>query len=451
MELDFVTPPSKTYFCPLTNEFLLQPYQTVCCGNHLSATAVAQNQNGDCPFCGSKQLACILDKFYQRQLSAINVRCSNTNLGCKWIGNVALLKRHLNNEGGDAPRETAGNEYEFVDYDCSYVEVSCPAGCPEIIYRGNVKEHMIDSCIKREYKCQYCGYMATYEEIIVKHWPVCPDYILPCPNECGASGVTRAGMDSHVRRCPKTRIPCAFAYAGCPGYAASETPSAHTERNVGQHLDLLGGIVISMHSEVEKKNAQISHMERKMKQQDEAIRALTQQLQSLAGMLRDERPYPPPQNPAPFIQPPDVVVPSFYKYKRNDEWWFSHPFYSHVGGYKMCVGVCPNGAGKFKGSHVSLAFHVMRGPFDDDLVWPFRGELTVQLVNQKKMKSQLEETMSIHEDTVSEKATSRVMNGERNVAGFGFLQFVSHKQLKAMSGCLENDVLRIRILKINVA
>ena len=259
-------------------------------------------------------------------------------------------------------------------------------------------------------------------------------------------------MDSHIRRCPKTRVPCAFAYAGCPGYAVNEAPSAHMERYVGQHLELLGEIVLSMHSEMEKKNAQINYMERKMKQQDDALKALTQQLQSLTGILRpDERSYPPTQNSTPFIQPPDVVVPSFDKHKRNDEWWFSPPFYSHVGGYKMCAGVCPNGTGKFKGSHVSLTFHLMRGPFDDDLVWPFRGELTIQLINQKKMKSQLEETIHIHEDTVSEKATSRVMNGERNTAGFGFLQFVSHKQLAALSGCLENDSLRVRILKMAAA
>lgn len=449
--LDFVTTPSSSYFCPLTKEFLLQPYQTCCCGNHLSGTAVAQIQNGKCPFCGSVDLKCILDKFYQRQLSAINVRCPNSTLGCKWVGNVVFLQRHLNKEGANSKQEPTGNEYEFVDYDCSYVEVPCPAGCLEIVFRGDVKEHMIDSCVKREYKCEYCGYEASYEMIAVKHWPTCENYILPCPNECGAGDVTRGGMEAHLRRCPKSRVPCLFAYAGCPGYAATETPSAHMERCSGPHLELMAEKVQYLQGEMEKKNTQMSNMERKVRQQDDAIKALTRQLQSLASIVGEEYSFPPPKNLQPFIPPPDIVVPSFDKLKRNDEWWFSPSFYTHVGGFKMCVGVCPNGSGKFKGSHVSVTFHLMRGPFDDDLVWPFRGELTVQLINQKKGKSQLEETANIHEDTVSEKATSRVMNGERNTAGFGFMQFVSHKQLSALSGCLENDSLRMRIVKIAAA
>lgn len=449
-KLDFITPPSKTYFCPLTNEFLLQPYQTCCCGNHLSATAVAQAQN-ICPFCGCKELKCILDKFYQRQLSAINVRCPNKSSGCKWVGNVALLDRHLNG-ANSKQQETTGNEYEFVDYDCSYVEVPCPAGCPEILFRGNVKEHILDSCVHREYKCEYCGYTATYEEIAVKHWPTCPNYILPCPNGCGAPNITRAEMDAHMRRCPNTRAPCTLACAGCTGYAGTETLAVHMESNIASHLELLAGLVISMRSEGERKNTQISYMERKLKQQDEAIKALTQQLHSLASLAAvEDQSYTPPKNSKAFIQPHDIVMPNFDKLKRNDEWWFSPSFYTHVGGYKMCLGLCPNGSGKFKGSHVSLTFHLMRGPFDDDLVWPFRGELTVQLINQKKGKSQLEESINIQEDTVSEKSTSRVMNGERNTAGFGFLQFVSHKQLATLSGCVENDSLRIRILKVAAA
>ena len=362
-----------------------------------------------------------------------------------------LLQRHLNKDGLNSKQESTGNEYEFVDYDCSYVEVSCPAGCLEIVFRGDVKEHMVDSCIKRQYKCQYCGYEATYEEVAVKHWPMCANYILPCPNECDARDITRGTMEAHLRRCPKTRDPCPFAYAGCSGYGAKETLLVHMERGAGPHLELLAAKVRQLSSEVEAKNEHIGDMERKMRLQADAIRALTHQFQSLASIVVEANSCLPPRNLSTFIPPPDIVVPSFDKHKRCDEWWLSSPFYTHVGGYKMCVGVCPNGAGKFKGSHVSVTFHLMRGPFDDDLVWPFRGELTVQLINQKKGKSQLEETANIHEDTVSDKATSRVVNGETNSAGFGFMQFVSHRQLAAFNGCLENDSLRIRIAKITTA
>ena len=47
----------------------------------------------------------------------------------------------------------------------------------------------------------------------------------------------------------------------------------------------------------------------------------------------------------------------------------------------MCIRVVANGLGKGAGTHVSVAVHLMRGEYDSRLVWPFRGDITIQLVN----------------------------------------------------------------------
>ena len=47
----------------------------------------------------------------------------------------------------------------------------------------------------------------------------------------------------------------------------------------------------------------------------------------------------------------------------------------------MCISVDPNGCCSDVGTHVSVNVYLMRGVFDSRLVWPFRGDITMQLVN----------------------------------------------------------------------
>ena len=65
--------------------------------------------------------------------------------------------------------------------------------------------------------------------------------------------------------------------------------------------------------------------------------------------------------------------------------WYSRPFYSHPSGYKMCVGVAAQGVltsvSENKGSHLAIGVCLMKGEYDNSLKWPFRGEVTIQLLN----------------------------------------------------------------------
>ena len=50
------------------------------------------------------------------------------------------------------------------------------------------------------------------------------------------------------------------------------------------------------------------------------------------------------------------------------------------------VQVWPNGVGTYKGTHVSVFLVIMRGEHDDQLKWPFTGEVAVRLPNVKSDK-----------------------------------------------------------------
>ena len=72
----------------------------------------------------------------------------------------------------------------------------------------------------------------------------------------------------------------------------------------------------------------------------------------------------------------------FELYKGANAEWYSDPFYTHPRGYKLCVRIDANGHKKQHGTHVSLFICLMRGEYDDELSWPFRGEIAIELLDQ---------------------------------------------------------------------
>ena len=94
---------------------------------------------------------------------------------------------------------------------------------------------------------------------------------------------------------------------------------------------------------------------------------------------------------------------------------YSAPFHTHVGGYKMCLGIMDRKAVKELISvYIYIILYMKKGEFDSHLVWPFKGNITVQLINQKEGEENLEKKLvkagsSI--DCVSEGNTAKVGRG----------------------------------------
>ena len=134
-------------------------------------------------------------------------------------------------------------------------------------------------------------------------------------------------------------------------------------------------------------------------------------------------------------------------HKKNNDRWFSPPFYTQSGGYKLCIRVDANGNGGDTGTHVSVYVYLMRGEYDSALKWPFQGDITIQLVNSNSNQYH-------HEDTVYFRSTSagkRVTSGERAVTGRGISQFISHAMVESSTDTkryLNNDSLTFRVTKI---
>ena len=83
----------------------------------------------------------------------------------------------------------------------------------------------------------------------------------------------------------------------------------------------------------------------------------------------------------------------YSKHKRDGSEWHSPPFYTGPGEYKMCLRVYANGHGNGIATHVSVYVNLMRGEHDDKLIWPFLGDITVQLVNQHRDQDHVEKIL----------------------------------------------------------
>ena len=154
-----------------------------------------------------------------------------------------------------------------------------------------------------------------------------------------------------------------------------------------------------------------------------------------------------------FVPPPTFIMTNFSHRKDSGEEWYSPPFYSHIGGYKMCLGVVANGWGQGAGTHVSAANYLMRGEYDDDLLWPFRGEITFQLINRRAEEGHVEHTILI-DDSTPDSYACRVMEGERD--GWGPDMFIPHSALQCNESwnteyLCRSDSLEFRVTRVKVA
>ena len=84
--------------------------------------------------------------------------------------------------------------------------------------------------------------------------------------------------------------------------------------------------------------------------------------------------------------PIEFIIGDFSGKKEGNEEWLTS-FYAHNRGYKFRLNVHPNGIGDGIGSHLSVHAEPVRGEYDDELKWPFEGDIQIELLNWKEDKN----------------------------------------------------------------
>ena len=407
---------------------------------------VCPNRPFTCQYCDHRATYITVTSEHWPICTKYPVDCPNKSLGCQWAGERGDLDQHLN--GGSEEGE------------CQFVTVVCPYDCGDSFQRCQLEGHKANDCPRRPFTCQYCDHKATYIAVTNEHWPICKQYPLECPNKCGEDAIERQHLPKHLQKtCPLQVIKCRFSYAGCEVESQRQHMQTHLEENVRVHLSKVSCRTKQQRSQINALQHRIEQQEQELEkykgqtdcklekqqsmneQQQKQIVALMSALQRVA--LDMKKPLAPV-----FVPLPDIVMTDFEKHKKADESWYSSPFYSHIGGYKMCLGVYANGYGNSKDTHVSVFVYLMRGEYDDQLKWPFRGDITIQLLNQSRDEGHWEKTVYFDDRADNEAGT---VVGQKGGTGWGYKQFIAHTNLNTENKeYLKNNCLKFRISKIVV-
>ena len=150
--------------------------------------------------------------------------------------------------------------------------------------------------------------------------------------------------------------------------------------------------------------------------------------------------------------PIEFIMTKYSTHKKNNDQWYSPPFYTGPGGYKICINVDANGRGCGAGTHVSVYVYLMRGEYDSRLVWPFRGDITIQIVNHNNDHNHHEMTVPFNDAAVASGVSNRVTSGERGGA-WGYVTFITHTDVESSTRTrryIINNCLTFRVTKIVV-
>ena len=155
---------------------------------------------------------------------------------------------------------------------------------------------------------------------------------------------------------------------------------------------------------------------------------------TLLGILISSHPVP----------PIEFIMTQYSTHKKNKDEWYSPLFYTGPEGYKMCIEVKAN---TWKG-YMSVLVYLMGGDYDSMLKWPFKGEITIQLVNHND--DQVHFVLIV--DVNNTQLGRRVTIGEKNYTG-GTYEFITPTTVESSTETrryLDNDCLTFRVTNVVV-
>ena len=227
-----------------------------------------------------------------------------------------------------------------------------------------------------------------------------------CENqEAGCSWSGQLGeLDSHLQSCSQHVVECPYADIGCSVRVKRQDEEQHSQQSMEHHLQLAA-----------------------------------RRIERLEAVV--------------LVPPVVFKLSKFNMKKTKNERWNSPKFYSHCGGYKLCISIDANGNRESKGSHVSVYVRLMKSLTDPNLAWPFRGELTIEVLNQVEDGAHFSKTI-LFDWKESDIRNSMVTNPEAIGRGWGYHDFIPHSLLDynatAHTHYLKDDNLYVRVAKVAV-
>ena len=402
-------------------------YLTECCGHVFCKSCLDKtkaSQYTDCPMCNDKRLVTFSNKQLDREIKSLHIYCINKEKGCEWQGELNDINNHLGNSDG-----------------CQFEEVKCSNECGKMIQQQYLTSHIETECPRRKFNCQYCHDTGEHQFIEGQHKEECPKLPLPCPNNCEMGNIPREDMKSHKKRCIIKMIHCEYYNIGCNAKVPYnyKDQEKHKKEKMEEHLMLMKlklseteDALASTQERLASSEERLSKLETIVHQAIAINRSGTKsqelvmtsiqwivRITTMATMAGSDT----------LVCPVIIKMSQFARRKNGNVQWYSHSFYTHSGGYRLCMHVNTAGIDDGKGSHLLVRLHLMKGPHDDKLTWPLRGNFTVTLLNQISDNDHHSVLFPLNNSA----AGSRVTNGEYAARGWGMTTFISNEVLHKSS------------------
>ena len=144
----------------------------------------------------------------------------------------------------------------------------------------------------------------------------------------------------------------------------------------------------------------------------------------------------------------NFTLKEFKSFEHNNRMEFP-PFYAYSRGYKMCLQIRPQVNESYwpTNAHTEISIQIMKGPFDAVLKWPFRGVVTVLLLNQLDGAHGHCKSIFSYDNDTPNNITGRPINSY----GESYFSFnVPHKTLSYNKSLktqyIKDDCLKLRIV-----
>ena len=417
-------PPHIQIECSVCLSVLQDPQVVNCsCGSHFCQSCIEpiKKDRKPCPLCKGKFTTLILDRQLQRTINGLQVYCSFKEAGCEWVSGLKDLPGHLNAEPSDNYKQSG----------CSYVPLEC-SHCKQKFERRMVLDHEKKECTKRPMCCNICGkYESTFEDVTSNHRPLCESKLVPCPKQCGKS-LLPEHTDKHLDDdCPLQLTECLFSCIGCEEKVLRKDIMSHISQGLAYHLSLqvkshkqLLDKVDSLQKTIEDK----LRVERNNRQYEiNSLREDFDDIKSKQDNLLSHS----------NIVPVRFVMTDFVAKRKLGEVWVSPPFYSRPRGHKMCLKVYTNGRNDGENTHLSVYIQIIRGEFDDELDWPFKGTLYVGVLDHNDYPETWTEKIKFDGEFLPG-TNPQVRKGERNTE-LGLDKYISVDNLRGCHYDLDSD------------
>ena len=446
-----------------------------CCGHKFCRECIerVEKDEKDCPLCSTPKFSYMGEHSLDRTLKDLEVFCSLNIEGCEWMGKLRDLENHLNRSHSI---ENWLSGCQFVEVECMYHQ------CGESLQRRHIPHH-INQCKKRPYSCEYCHECtSTFEDVTENHYKICSKYPVACPNDCSVYKFERQAVERHVENeCPLVVVNCPFTYTGC-GVTLPRRDMHEHAQDVSTHFILLGSFTQKLARENKELRSHIVQMEVEAEKKQ---KALLDNITKLSSVCRASKHYI--QHSEMLgrevssecmamvsrsvisdvvemelrsmyfsLLPYEFRMEKFLSYKKGPV-EYSPVFYTHSLGYKFRVKVFRTQYSKMLSldAFTSIYVEIMPGPFDETLKWPFKGSVTIQIVNQLNDCNHYEKTLRFCDRTYQ---TNKIRPDDSANITWGFKSFIYHKELRS-ENCkagqkihyLQDGSLLIHITRINLS